>query len=98
MTKGICSRDTQSLIDTTKQSIEEIELITSLKLNLTTSSTTLTHFLPSFQTDLFCNKRDISITLQTSPNSTAFPSFALPENISSSPLFFFCVFFAPFFL
>ncbi len=57
MTKGICSRDTQSLIDTTKQSIEQIELITSLKLNLTTSSTTLTHFLPSFQTDLFRDKR-----------------------------------------
>ena len=85
MTKGICSRDTQSLIDTTKQSIEQIELITSLKLNLTTSSTTLTHFLPSFQTDLFRDKRDISVTLQTSPNSTAFPSFTLPENISSTP-------------
>ncbi len=85
MTKGICSRDSQFLIETTQQNIEQIELITTLKLNLTTSSVTLAHFLPSFQTDLFRDKREISFTLQTSSNSTAFPTFALPENSSSPP-------------
>ena len=50
MTRGICLRDKQSILETTKQALEQIELITTLKLDIKRNSSSLDNYLPAFQT------------------------------------------------
>ena len=49
MTMGICNRDKQTILDTTAQAIAQIQMITTLKLDLTNNSASLQSFLPVYQ-------------------------------------------------
>ena len=92
MTMGICNRDLQSVVETTKQAIDQIELITSLKLNISEKSNTLDNFLPNFQQGTARPKRSITFSSSSSSNysSTSLPTESIQnstvsQNSSSSP-------------
>jgi hypothetical protein len=48
MTMGYCTREAKSITESTNQAIEQIELITTLKLDIKTNKTNAENFLPHF--------------------------------------------------
>jgi hypothetical protein len=81
MTMGICNRDLQSVVETTMQAIDQIELITSLKLNISEQSNTLNGFLPNFQQENARPKR--SITFSSSSSSSSSSNFSTTSSPST---------------
>ncbi len=79
MTMGICNRDLQSVVETTKQAIDQIELITSLKLNISEKSNTLDGFLPNFQQENARPKRSITFSSSSSSSSSSFSTTSSPS-------------------
>jgi hypothetical protein len=86
MTMGICNRDLQSVVETTKQAIDQIELITSLKLNISEKSNTLDGFLPNFQTAR--PKRSITFSSSSSFSSSNFSATSSPSTGIENSTFF----------
>ena len=55
---GSCKRDEYSVMESTRHTIDQIHLITTLKLNITKNSTAMDNYLPKFQFSAK-SKRDI---------------------------------------